>query len=45
VRKGPHVPQDQPPADWNKDADYQMKRAMDYLHQGVVAERLRAKAG
>ena len=43
-RRGPHVPQDQPPADWNKDQDYQLKRAEDYLHQGVVAERLRAKA-
>jgi carboxyl-terminal processing protease len=44
-RRGPHIPDDQPPANWNKDADYQLKRAEDYLHQGVVAERLRAKAG
>jgi carboxyl-terminal processing protease len=44
-RRGPHVPQDQPPANWAKDGDYQLKRAEDYLHQGVVAERLRAKAG
>ncbi|MGE3303736.1 MAG: S41 family peptidase [Hyphomonadaceae bacterium] len=44
-RRGPHIPEDQPPANWDKAQDYQMKRAIDYLHQGVVAERLRAKAG
>ncbi len=44
-RRGPHIPEDQPPENWDKAADYQMKRAIDYLQQGVVAERLRAKAG
>jgi carboxyl-terminal processing protease len=44
-RKAPHAPEDQPPENWDKAQDYQMKRAMDYLTQGVVAERLRAKAG
>ncbi len=44
-RKGPHVPDDQPPENWDKAQDYQMKRAQDYLQQGIVAERLRAKAG
>jgi carboxyl-terminal processing protease len=44
-RKGPHIPDDQPPENWDKTQDYQLKRAEDYLHQGVVAERLRAKAG
>jgi carboxyl-terminal processing protease len=45
TRKGPHAPEDQPPENWDKAQDYQLKRAEDYLHQGVVAERLRAKAG
>ncbi len=44
-RRGPHVPEDQPPANWDQKQDYQMKRAMDFLQQGLVAERLRAKAG
>jgi carboxyl-terminal processing protease len=44
-RKGPHIPEDQPPENWDKTQDYQLKRAEDYLHQGTVAERLRAKAG
>jgi carboxyl-terminal processing protease len=44
-RKGPHIPEDQPPENWDKTQDYQLKRAEDYLHQGIVAERLRAKAG
>jgi carboxyl-terminal processing protease len=44
-RKGPHIPEDQPPVNWDKTQDYQLKRAEDYLQQGVVAERLRAKAG
>jgi carboxyl-terminal processing protease len=45
ARKAPHAPEDQPPENWDKTQDYQLKRAEDYLHQGVVAERLRAKAG
>jgi carboxyl-terminal processing protease len=44
-RRGPHIPEDQPPENWDKVQDYQLKRAQDYLHQGTVAERLRAKAG
>ncbi len=42
-RRGPHVPTDQPPENWDKSQDYQMKRAIELLRQGVVAERLRAK--
>ncbi|MDX2232997.1 MAG: S41 family peptidase [Hyphomonadaceae bacterium] len=42
-RRGPHVPADQPPENWDKTQDYQMKRAIELLRQGVVAERLRAK--
>jgi carboxyl-terminal processing protease len=42
-RRGPHVPEDQPPENWDKAGDYQMKRAVELLRQGVVAERLRAK--
>jgi carboxyl-terminal processing protease len=45
TRRGPHAPDDEPPENWDKSQDYQLKRAIDYLHQGVVAERLRAKAG
>jgi carboxyl-terminal processing protease len=44
-RRGPHVPEDQPPVGWDQKQDYQMKRAMELLRQGVVAERLRAKNG
>ena len=40
-----HVPADQPPANWNADQDYQLKRAEDFLRQGVVAQRLQARAG
>jgi hypothetical protein len=39
------VPDDQPPEGWDEDEDYQLKRAMDFLRQGLVAERLRARAG
>jgi carboxyl-terminal processing protease len=42
-RRGPHVPSDQPPEGWDRANDYQMKRAVELLRQGVVAERLRAK--
>jgi carboxyl-terminal processing protease len=44
-RRGLHVPEDQPPEGWNEDEDYQLRRAMDFLRQGLVAERLRARAG
>jgi carboxyl-terminal processing protease len=44
-RRGLHVPDDQPPENWDADEDYQLKRAMDFLRQGTVAERLRARAG
>ena len=44
-RRGLHVPDDQPPENWDAEEDYQMKRAMDFLRQGTVAERLRARAG
>ncbi len=44
-RRAPHVPDDQPPADWDEDEDYQLRRAMDFLRQGLVAQRLRARAG
>lgn len=44
-RRGLHVPDDQPPENWNAEEDYQLKRAMDFLRQGTVAERLRARAG
>jgi carboxyl-terminal processing protease len=44
-RRALHAPDDQPPANWDADEDYQMKRACDFLRQGLVAERLRARAG
>ncbi len=44
-RRGLHVPDDQPPENWDADEDYQMRRALDFLRQGLVAERLRARAG
>lgn len=44
-RRAPHVPDDQPPADWDQEEDYQLRRAMDFLRQGLVAQRLRARAG
>ena len=40
-----HVPADQPPENWNADEDYQLKRAEDFLRQGLVAQRLQARAG
>lgn len=45
TRRGVHAPADEPPADWPQGQDYQMKRALDFLREGAVAERLRAKAG
>ena len=44
-RRGVHMPDDQPPENWDEDEDYQMSRALDFLRQGLVAERLRARAG
>jgi carboxyl-terminal processing protease len=44
-RRGVHVPDDQPPENWEESEDYQLRRAMDFLRQGVVAERLRARDG
>ncbi|WP_135212043.1 S41 family peptidase [Vitreimonas flagellata] len=44
-RRAVHVPEDMPPENWDADEDYQLKRAMDFLRQGTVAERLRQRAG
>jgi carboxyl-terminal processing protease len=44
-RRAAHVPEDQPPEDWTDGEDYQLARAMEFLRRGVIAERLRARAG
>lgn len=44
-RRGPHIPADQPPENWDAAQDYQMSRALEFLRQGLVAERLRSRAG
>jgi carboxyl-terminal processing protease len=44
-RRGLHVPEDQPPENWPEGEDYQMRRALEFLRQGLVAERLRQRAG
>ncbi len=44
-RRGAHMPADQPPENWDAEEDYQMHRALEFLRQGLVAERLRARAG
>jgi len=44
-RRAVHIPDDQPPEDWNAEDDYQLRRAMEFLRQGTVAERLRQRAG
>jgi len=44
-RRAVHMPDDQPPENWTDGEDYQMSRALDFLRQGTVAERLRARAG
>jgi carboxyl-terminal processing protease len=44
-RRGAHMPADQPPENWDEDEDYQMHRALEFLRQGLVAERLRQRAG
>ena len=44
-RRGAHMPEDQPPESWDAEEDYQLHRAMELLRQGMVAERLRQRAG
>ncbi len=44
-RRAAHVPDDQPPENWDMDEDYQLSRALDFLRRGEVAERLRSRAG
>ena len=44
-RRALHVPEDQPPENWDAEEDYQMSRALEFLRQGLVAERLRARSG
>jgi carboxyl-terminal processing protease len=43
TRRGPHLIEDQPPEDWDKAEDYQLRRAFDLLREGAVAERLRER--
>jgi carboxyl-terminal processing protease len=43
ARRALHVPADQPPASFAADGDYQMQRAEEFLRQGLVADRLRAR--
>jgi carboxyl-terminal processing protease len=45
ARRALHVPADQPPANWPEADDYQMKRALELMRAGTVAQRLRARAG
>lgn len=44
-RRAAHVPDDQPPEGWADGEDYQLSRALEFLREGVVAERLRQRAG
>ncbi len=44
-RRAAHVPDDQPPENWDTDEDYQLHRALELLRRGTVAERLRTRAG
>ena len=44
-RRAAHVPDDQPPENWDMDEDYQLSRALDVLRRGDVAQRLSARAG
>jgi carboxyl-terminal processing protease len=44
-RRDAHMPADQPPETWEAGEDYQMQRALEFLRQGLVAERLRQRAG
>ncbi|MGE3141748.1 MAG: S41 family peptidase [Hyphomonadaceae bacterium] len=45
VRRGPHVPADQPPENYPADGDYQLSKALEFLRQGVVAQRLQSRPG
>lgn len=44
-RRAAHVPDDQPPENWDTAEDYQLHRAQEFLRRGEVAERLRSRAG
>jgi carboxyl-terminal processing protease len=44
-RRALHVPDDQPPENWDAEQDYQLSRALEFLRQGLVAERLRSRNG
>ena len=44
-RRAIHMPDDQPPEGWDEEEDYQLSRAMDFLRQGLVAQRLREREG
>jgi carboxyl-terminal processing protease len=44
-RRGPHVPDDQPPEGWDADQDYQLIRAMQFLRTGLVAQALADRDG
>ncbi|GAM97150.1 carboxyl-terminal protease [alpha proteobacterium U9-1i] len=44
TRRAAHVPDDQPPADWDAEQDYQLQRALTLLRNGTVAERIRTRA-
>jgi|CXWL01.1.fsa_nt_gi carboxyl-terminal processing protease len=43
-RRAAHVPEDQPPENWDAEQDYQLSRALTFLRDGTVAERIRARA-
>jgi carboxyl-terminal processing protease len=45
ARREAHVPEDQPPENWDAKKDYQLERAKEMLRGGQIAERLRAKEG
>jgi carboxyl-terminal processing protease len=44
-RRALHIPEDQPPENWDAEQDYQMSRALEFLRQGLVSQRLLARAG
>ena len=44
-RRGVHVPDEQPPANWNTEDDYQLNRAVQLLQSGAVAQALQDHAG
>jgi carboxyl-terminal processing protease len=43
-RRAAHMPDDQPPENWDADEDYQLQRALAFLREGVVAQRLAQRA-